>query len=121
MSSYLFINKQGREVRYGLDKPTGGYFYNEFYTDKEHEQDELLPECKQFSESLTLTELEKALLSQYEFVFSDEILEKLCMDWIHDPVPTKFQHEINKMFGKDLDKMLIRSWQDILDISKQFK
>lgn len=121
MSSYTFVNKEGREVRYGLDKPTGGYFYNEFYSDQEIEYDELLPESKQFSEALTLTELEKVLVSQYEFILSDGILERLCMDWINDPPPTDLQHNVNTMFGKNLHQMLLRVHKDILDISLQYK
>ncbi len=121
MSSYKFINPEGREVRYGLDKPTGGYFYNEFYSDQEIEYDELLPECKQFSEGLTLTELEKTLFSQFEFVLTDGILERLCLDWIDAPWPTPLQVNINSMFGQPLEEKLLRVQRDLQELAKTYK
>lgn len=121
MSSYSFTNKEGREVRYGLDKPTGGYFYNEFYTDDEIECDEFLPETKQFSEALTLSELEKALMSQFNFAFTDGILEKLSLDWVESPWPNSLQHSVNSMFGKNLQSMLIRVQEDLEKIAKSYK
>lgn len=113
MSSYNFKNKEGREVRYGLDKPTGGYFYNEFYTDQELEYDELLPDVKQFSECLTFTELEKTLTSQYEFFMSNKEANKLFSDWNDDPWPTPLQYNVNKMFGKNLQENLLRVQEDL--------
>lgn len=35
MSQYWFTNTSNRSVLYGLDKPTGGFFYTEFYREDE--------------------------------------------------------------------------------------
>lgn len=118
MSAYTFTNKEGREVRYGLDKPTGGYFYNEFYTDEEIESSDFNDEVKSFSEALTFTELEKVLTTQYGFYMSDSITLKLVTDWIHEPWPTPLQYNINNMFGKNLETMLLRVQEDLKNLAQ---
>ena len=121
MSSYQFTNKEGREVRYGLDKPTGGYFYNEFYTDAEVDESGFNDEVKSFSEALTFTELEKILESQYGFFMSARETTKLVSDWTNDTWPTPMQYNINNMFGKNLNTMLLRVQHDLENLAQAYK
>lgn len=116
MSQYKFINKDKREVLYGLDKPTGGYFWTEFYTDDEQVKIGFgNNETYDFANALTLTELFRFLsINKVE----DTSFEKLLFDFLHAPEPTPLQFNTSKMFGKDLDKQLDRVARDIDEYRK---
>lgn len=111
MTQYKFWNKSNREVLYGLDKPTGGYFFTEFFTDEEMEEGRS-NETKQNESGLTLTELHNALWDEYKFLVSDDTL---ASDYLIDPYPTPLQFNINKMFGRDLLNMLEKTKNNLVE------
>jgi hypothetical protein len=116
MSQYKFINKDGREVIYGLDKPTGGYFWSEFYTDEELEN--LKPEEDELFDSstaLTLSELVNYLVLVNAPGVS---FEKLFGDFFTASEPTQLQYNTAKMFGQNLNKDLDRVARDIDEYRK---
>jgi hypothetical protein len=100
MSIYKFYNEVGRLVHFGLDKPTGGYFFNEFLNDSEikSENDELAST----GQSLTFTELEKELGERFSYVIYPDVLYNLVNDFVHVQNPTHLQMNVGKIFGHDL-------------------
>ena len=110
MSQYFFTNNNNRKVLYGLDMPTGGYFYTEFYNDEENLEND--DEVVMSHDGLTLTELWKEVLSEYSIELSNETIKKLLLDVHLEPHPTQLQYTISSMFGKDLGKMLNRMFED---------
>ena len=94
---------------YGLDLPTGGYFFTEFWKDEEIVGEE---EVKSNMESLTLTELQIRMKDQYGF---DIPIDDLVQDWYYAEQPTPMQFQVNRMFGKDLQQMLNRAYNDFVE------
>jgi hypothetical protein len=107
MSQYYFYTNAGRKLLCGLDKPTGGYFFTEFWKDEEIVDDEV----KNSEDGLTLTELKKSL-KEYEINIDPA---NLIVDWDLSENPSPMQYQINSMFGKDLDKMLSRVASDLTE------
>jgi hypothetical protein len=98
MSQHHFTTNEGRDVLYGLDKPTGGYFFTEFY--KDDEIDDGGEEVKNDGDALTLTELKNILKNDYQFDINPD---EMVADWDRDLSPTPLQYKVNKMFDKDLE------------------
>ena len=109
MSQHSFTTNEGRKVLYGLDKPTGGYFFTEFYKDNEIEDDN---EVKNSKDGLTLTELSVIFAEQYNALLN---MKFLALDWDKDQDPAPMQYQVNKMFSKDLTAMLQRVNADITE------
>lgn len=103
MSSHTIVNKLNRTVKWGLDLPTGGFFYNEFFTDEElkskHDGDELAS----FAQGLTLSQLHKDMLEKFEYQVR---LDFVAFDLKNAQQPTHLQFNVSKMFGVNLaDKL----------------
>ena len=112
MSQNHFTLQSGRSLLYGLDLPTGGFFYTEFLTDEEIETS-LSDDEVYFSEAgLTLTELEKGLMSRYDFSINPLMMLTQMMKAQY---PTQFQISVGRAFGKDVPEMIKRVEKDILE------
>jgi hypothetical protein len=107
MSQYKSQLKNKRQVIYGLDMPTGGYFVTVFYR-----KDEIKDEDHDtaFSrDALTLTELNKWLK---DF----EVPHDLCIlatDYFMSEPPTPLQLNVSSMFGKDIHELLMTCKNDL--------
>lgn len=111
MSLHKFFTKEGRLIHYGLDLPTGGFFYNEFFTEEEMLKRENYEELKSYNQALTLTEFQKELEKSFEL--SLDI--KQCFDDINSAEPpTPFQHMINERLGYNLQAMLDKFSTDLV-------
>jgi len=104
MSQYRFINNDGNLVLYGLDKPTGGYFFSELNND-----DELVAQRS----ALTLRQLIFFLSSDYYYILENFEIDKLEEDFENNSEPTELQRQINKMFGEMLDDNLEKVKKDL--------
>lgn len=113
MSIYYFKNQYNREVQYGLDLPTGGYYYNEFCREDESKDEALFS----YSDGMTFTELERVLYSRFKFTFKDksDIFYNLVSEFATSPKPTRLQYNVSTMFGKNLGEMLLRVYNDLAD------
>jgi hypothetical protein len=111
MSQHNFQTKENRNVLYGLDKPTGGYFFTEFWKDEEIVDDEV----KNSQDSLTLTELISYAFLEYGYTFSNSEKSVLVNDWFKDQEPSSMQYQVNSMFGKDLKTMLNKTHNDFVE------
>lgn len=110
MSQHRFFNIDGREVVYGLDKATGGYFWQEYLR-----VDEITPENSEElyreAEGLSLT----ALMAVLENRFNADIdYHDLITDFHHSPHPTQLQINVGKAFGKDIISMLHEVEMDVV-------
>jgi hypothetical protein len=105
MSQYYFYTNEGRKLLCGLDKPTGGFFFTEFWKDEEIVDDEV----KNSLDGLTLTELIKSL-KNYGLKIDPA---NLIVDWDISEDPSPLQYQVNKMFGKDLGMKLERTECDL--------
>jgi hypothetical protein len=105
MSQYYFYTNEGRKLLCGLDKPTGGYFFTEFWKDEEIVDDEV----KSSKDGLTLTELKNSLK---EYSLNIDVAN-LVVDWDISENPSPMQYQVNSMFGKDLDAMLNKVADDL--------
>jgi hypothetical protein len=106
MSQHYFINKKLdsniNKIVFGLDKPTGGYFWQEFTLDDE----EVVAE----KDGLSLT----ALLADLKNNFSIEPnTQMLIDDFLSDRYPTILQMHIGEMFNKDIAGMLEEVENDV--------
>ncbi len=110
MSQHHSTTNEGRALLYGLDKPTGGYFFTEFWKDEEIVDNE---EVKNSKDALTLTELVTIFIVEYKYELSNLEVSKLSVEWDKKQDPAPLQYQINKMFGKDLMVMLQRVDFDI--------
>ena len=108
MSQHYTKTESGREVLYGLDEPTGGFFFTEFFLDEEIdiENDYDVASSK---DGLTLTELVKELNNLNVEYF----VELLLNDYKHFQNPSPLQIHVGKMFGRDVLAMLERVHQDM--------
>jgi hypothetical protein len=116
MSQYKFINADNHEVMYGLDRPTGGYFFTEFFTDEEmNAKPKGSDNVCLAKDALTLTEL----IIYLDFVYQHEVDEKhgrqLLLDYRNSLDPSPLQVNTQKMFGVDLEVCLKRVKEDIRD------
>ena len=88
MSRYNILN-----ISYGLDKPTGGYYWQEFCL---NDSDELSDE----KDGITLTELVSAMNKKFNIPIDTE---KLAMDYVIAEQPSPLQISIGKMFNRDIE------------------
>jgi hypothetical protein len=102
MSQYRFVKKNGNSLLTGLDKPTGGFFWNEL------DSEEKLVASKS---NLSCSELLDDLVAVHNI--SEDLEYRLLMDWNNDPNPTQFQKNTSKMFGVDLEGSLHRVHIDV--------
>jgi hypothetical protein len=108
MSSHKFTNNLGREVRWGLDLPTGGFFYTEFYTQEELSELSPFSDVVLSEEGITLSQLNEKMLKLYKFYVPVNVVVEDIKDSL---LPTPLQFNVSKMFGVDLGKKL----QDLED------
>ena len=101
MSQYGFTNRASNEVMYGLDKPTGGYFYQEL-----DDKGELLA----YESGLSLTELLDYLDANYDGAIP---LAGLIKDFLEEDDPTPLQINVGKMFGTDIMHRLEHVKEDV--------
>jgi len=101
MSQYGFTNRASNEVMYGLDKPTGGYFWQEL-----DEKGELI--CH--SQGLSLTDLLDYLDTNYDGLIP---LAGLIKDFLDEADPTPLQINVGKMFGTDIMRKLEHVKEDV--------
>lgn len=111
MSQYTKKNKLGREVLFGSDKPTGGFFITEFYRDDELTEDSLSDVVVSKS-ALTIREILSDLIDEGICLSKEETLN-LLNDWLGSPNPTPLQYNVSLMFGKDLAEMILRTDKDV--------
>ena len=112
MSQHWFTNVNNRQVLYGSDKPTGGFFYTEFCRDDEiGEEDGDVVITKS---ALTINEIISELKENQGYILSEEEIDNILSDWVTETEPTPFQHNIAKMFGFDLSEQLNRTESSVL-------
>ena len=102
MSQHKRILKNGHELMYGLDKPTGGYFYTEFDGD----------DAVEAVTALTLRELEIAVCDKGYIVVPTDVM-MLLDDWANADNPTPLQYMVNSMAGIDLAERLLRVAKEV--------
>lgn len=111
MSQHYFTNERNRKVLYGSDKPTGGFFFTEFYNDDEIGESD--SDVVVMESALTIREIIKNLSDNQGYILSGQEIYELVEDWMRDPEPTPLQYNISLMFQKDLPQMLQRSENDL--------
>ncbi len=104
MSQHWFTNSMGRTVLYGSDKPTGGFFYTEFYRDDEI--DEKVDDVVIVKSALTIFELIEELSKNQRYTLSNDEIKNVLTDWATEPNPTPLQQSIGRMFGHNLEEHL---------------
>jgi hypothetical protein len=109
MSSHSFTNSLGREVKWGLDLPTGGFFYNEFFKDEEIKQ-EGDEELASYNQGLTLSQFRDIMLKNFDFTLD---LNVVGFDIEHARPPTPLQHNVSSMFGVNLQDKLVSFSEDL--------
>ncbi len=117
MSQHWFANSKNRRVLYGSDKPTGGFFYTEFYNDEEISNDE--SDVVVTKSSLTIHEIISELKENQNYFLSDDEINSILNDWINEPNPTPFQNSVAKMFGYNLSEQLERTESSIFGYINQ--
>jgi len=90
MTQYRFVTPQATEVLYGLDKPTGGYFYTEF------DQDE---EPIRMHEGMGLKQFIHTMDKLFEF-HPVWLQGRMVDDFLTSEYPTPLQENVYSMFGK---------------------
>lgn len=103
MSQNKHFCENNREVLYGFDAPTGGFFWTEFYTEDEYKLTG--QEAMRAVNGLTLTELLRDLEREF-FTPSLNMKKKLIHQYTQAPRPTPLQIKIGKMFGKNIITLL---------------
>lgn len=107
-----FVNGNGRQVLYGADKPTGGFFFTEFYNDEElvsnYNNDVATTES-----SMPLTVFISRLYSSQKKTLTYEEICELINDWVNETNPTKLQYNISSLFGVNLQEMLAKTEKDL--------
>lgn len=117
MSQHWFTNANNRRVLYGSDKPTGGFFYTEFYRDDEIGDDD--HDVVITKSALTIHEIILELKENQGYVLSDDEINSILKNWIDEPIPTPLQHSIGKMFGHNLSEQLERTESSIFRYANQ--
>jgi hypothetical protein len=103
MSRIRHLLDNGNVFVYGLDKPTGGFFWQELDA---REEDELAA-----NDGLTLSQLQNVL--DRKFIVSYN-LAVLVQDFYRAEKPSHLQVNVGKMFGKDIHGMLQEAERDII-------
>ena len=111
MSQHWFTNTNNRQVLFGSDKPTGGFFYTEFYRDDEIEDED--GDVVITKSALTINEIISELKENQGYILSEEEIDNILNDWVNEPEPTPLQHNIGKMFGFNLSEQLERTESSI--------
>ena len=117
MSQHWFTNVNNRQVLYGSDKPTGGFFYTEFYRDDEigdEDSDVVITKS-----ALTINEIISELKENQGYILSEEEIDNILNDWTTETEPTPLQHNIGKMFGHNLSEQLERTESSIFRYTNQ--
>jgi len=113
MSRHNRILENGRMLTYGLDKATGGFFWQVFFTGEEIDsfEDGFDSEVYAEKDGLSLT----ALIGDIES-FNNKVdnLRDLIDDWYSEPYPTGLQIHIGAMFNKDIESMLAEVGYDVI-------
>jgi len=113
MSRYNKVLENGRMLTYGLDKATGGFFWQVFFTGDEIEkfEDDFDSEVFAEKDGLSLT----AVIADTESLGSKlDNLSDLCDDWFSEPYPTGLQIHVGKMFNRDIRSMLAEVGFDVI-------
>lgn len=114
MSQHKLILNNGRLLLYGADKPTGGFFLSEFYTEEEQKNLGLSQQLASNLSALTLTELAEKMKEFYDVDLDNASILSLRDEWMSSPNPTRFQHGVSEMFGVNLKKLLERTNNELL-------
>lgn len=112
MSQHWLTNSKNRKVLFGSDKPTGGFFFTEFYRDDELTEDSQNDVVYTVS-GLTIREFIYQIWKIEELNAIAINVDELINDWLCEPTPTTLQFNISLMFGKDLVTMLQRTNNDL--------
>lgn len=96
----------GREVMYGADKPTGGFFVTEFYSDLELTANNPDNDVVFTRSELTLTNLNIILNKTQRIVLSKDKIDELIRDWRNAPEPTPLQFNVARMFHSDIAQLI---------------
>jgi len=113
MSRYNRILENGRMLTYGLDKSTGGFFWQVFFTADEMEKfgDGYDSEVYAEKDGLSLT----ALIADTDRLGNRfDNINELFDDWFSEPYPTGLQIHVGKMFNKDIQSMLEEVGFDVI-------
>ncbi len=119
MSRYECKLPNGRQLAYGLDKATGGYFSSESYgslafLDEEGIDLDLETELHE-GEGLTLSGLITDLAARYSLLLERERVAELVADFTNGHSPAAIQRAIAQEYGVDLDVSLRVVAQDLLE------
>ena len=109
MSQHYFKTKKNRQVLYGFDAPTGGFFYTEFLREDELEELDAPDETNSHKDGMTLTDF----LSEVKKFEIEIPVNVLLRDFFQATPPTPLQVKIGRMFGKDILSMLDDVVKDI--------
>jgi hypothetical protein len=106
MSQHYFINRNLNsninKIVFGLDKPTGGYFWQEFTSDDE----EVVAE----KDGLSLTSLLADLKNKFDI---EPNIQVLIDEFSSEKYPTILQINVGTMFNKDVVSMLKEVESDV--------
>jgi len=116
MSRYNKDLASGRLLSYGLDKPTGGYFFQEFLTDEEFEETGGDSDIVTERDGLSLTSLITDLMNGYAYV---PPIDMLVSDFFSEENPTPLQFHVGQMFDKDIKSMLLEVMNDVVSWSQR--
>jgi len=107
-------NVSHTDIAYGLDAPTGGFYYDIWKPGSNRERSADVGEL-----GLTLTELKAQVEEKLGLPFFNEfLLDILIKDFIQCEVPTPLQFQMNKMMGIDLKSRLTRVLHDMDNFMK---
>lgn len=99
-----------RQILYGYDAPTGGFFFSEFYNSKEFDWEEDNDDYVTGKEGLVLSELVCWIKLWYNFdVDVNLMIEQLK----EEKYPSPLQINIGVKFGKNIPEMLDRVISDL--------
>jgi hypothetical protein len=101
MSQYGFKNKNDNKILYGLDKPTGGYFWQEI---------DAANNLLNAEQGLGLTDLITYLKTNFDGIIP---FTNLMKDFLREDDPTPLQIFVGFQFGKDIKKMLEHVKEDV--------
>lgn len=94
MSRYTVKKPDGRVIHYGLDKPTGGFFWQELDSD----DDEIAGK-----DGMTFSDLKIAVPE----------VKDIRSDWDVEKQPTPQQINVGLMFGTNIVKLLLKCKDDL--------
>jgi len=119
MSRYECKLPNGRQLAYGLDKATGGYFCSESYgslalLDEEGIDLDLDTELHE-GEGLTLSGLITALADRYSLLLERDGVVELVADFLNGHRPGAMQQAAAQEYGVDLDARLQSVAQDLVE------